>query len=262
MKAESTKMPQFAPLLAMLRCGRNGSSTPEWQRVLKQFGLEGIGVHAKRFFPRRGPEYEGWKEADTVECFNSLIAVINAAEVRAVGASLVVDIFNQLNADERRYVTGAQFGIKANKWLTSGAPKTPYHVPVQHAVIDGGKMASPENKAHFVHDQQNQYAPLVLERFAELKKALKIKDNLGDMVFSSRLEAIPLQAADLIAYVATKHAEARLASGLPNVPLSYESRRILERPHDLRFIDRHGISLILDGCPAHLRTSFLGPGGV
>ena len=229
---------------------------PRWNKALKAFGLEESGFHAKRFFARAGKEYRGWKEVDTTECFNHLMNAINAARVVPVGSCLIVELFNRLNADERRYLTGAKFDVVRKKWLTSGAPNTPYHVPIQQAVIDAAKMTPVGSKVHFVHDQQTQYAPLVLERFAELKQILSVRDKLGDMVFSSRQEAVPLQAADLVAFVATKYGEAKILDR--SAPPSYEFQRIMERPNNrLRFFDERGLKLILGRCPSQFRTSLV-----
>jgi hypothetical protein len=228
-----------------------------WQRVLKQFGLLEVGFHAQQFFARAGKEYRGWTPADTTDCFDRLIATINVIKACPVGSCLIVDVFRRLNVDERRYLTGARYDMSRSKWLTSGAPETPYHLPIQQVVVDAAHLASPSKKAHFVHDQQKQYGPLVLERFSELRNILAIKECLGDIVFSPRLEAVPLQAADLIAFVATKYAEARLATGNPRIAPSYEFRRVMERPNNIRFLDENGIALLLDGCPTALRTSLI-----
>ncbi len=228
---------------------------PKWDRALKDCGIQDVGFHAKDFFARADKKYQGWTEADTTECFNLLVNVINQSDLRPVGGCIVSEVFWKLNPDERRYLTGGRFDEKRDKWLTSGAPKTPYHFPIQQAVIDAGMMASPDNKVHFVHDQQKQYAPLVLERFIELKQTLRIKDNLGDFVFASRLEATPLQAADLIAYLATKYAERRLETGNPTVEPSYEFHRLMERKNEMRFLDESSVSLLLKGCPKKFRTT-------
>jgi hypothetical protein len=79
------------------------------------------------------------------------------------------------------------------------------------------------------------------------------------MVFSPRLEAIPLQAADLHAFLATKYAEARLKSGNPKVEPSYFFRRVMERPNNVRFLDEGGLAFLLDGCPQVFRTSLMPP---
>jgi hypothetical protein len=229
---------------------------PGWAKVLRKFGLEHCGFHGTNFFPRSGIDYRDWKEEDTVACFNALVNIVNAAELTPIGGSVVTEVFWRLNADERRYITGARYDEQTQKWLTSGAPKTPYHFPVQQAVVDSAGMASSTNKAHFVHDQHKQYAPLVLERFAQLKENLtERRDRLGDFVFSPRMEATPLQAADMMAYQATKYAEQRVETGNPRVEPNYYFRRLMERKNNLRFLDDYAVALLLEGCPPHLRTT-------
>jgi hypothetical protein len=225
----------------------------EWPRVLKRFGLSDF--HAKRFFKRAGDEYAGWTEGETIDCFNQLVAVINQAHLTPVGAAVVTQSFWKLSQEERRWITGAEFDVDTSKWLDSGAPKTPYHLPVRHAVIESAKFGSPDNKVHYVHDRQDQYAPLVLEGFNQLKETLRSRDNLGDMVFSGRREAIPLQAADLIAYHVAKYAESRLQTGEPHPTPSYEMQRLMERPNEIRYYDDYGLSLLLSGCPQAIRTT-------
>jgi hypothetical protein len=64
-----------------------------------------------------------------------------------------------------------------------------YHLPIQQVVVDAGGLATRQNKVQFVRDQQKQYAPLVLQRFAELKQIEGLHDNLGNLDVASRLVA-------------------------------------------------------------------------
>ena len=60
--------------------------TPKWQSILKKvwFGTRRLS-REKSFFFCRGTDYKDWKEADTIECFNHLIGVINGIKATPIG---------------------------------------------------------------------------------------------------------------------------------------------------------------------------------
>ena len=65
----------------------------------------------------------------------------------------MVNVFQSLNVDERRYPDLAEDWMKA---VASGSlaahPIPRYHVPIQNVVIDAGQMkASPKNKSSFLY---------------------------------------------------------------------------------------------------------------
>jgi hypothetical protein len=99
----------------------------------------------------------------------------------------------------------------AKKWKRQGAPTKPYFLAFQQAVLDavkfsqrydtGGRHLGMGEIVHFVFDQQFEYERSARGIFNAMKRsALSVKDRIGDVVFSSKSRALPLQVADFIAY--------------------------------------------------------------
>jgi len=99
----------------------------------------------------------------------------------------------------------------AKRWKRQGAPTKPYFLAFQQTVLDAvkfsqhcdiaGRHLGTGDIVHFVFDQQFEYERSARGIFNAMKRStLSVKDRIGDVVFSSKSRALPLQVADFLAY--------------------------------------------------------------
>ncbi|HXE91261.1 MAG TPA: DUF3800 domain-containing protein [Terriglobales bacterium] len=221
----------------------------DWASILKRYRV--AEFHAKDFFRRDedgNPLHEHYRHLgrDGANAFlNDLINAINKAKPKMIGKAVLVEDFFSFSLGERRYLTGAQYDPTAKKFLSSGAPETHFHVPMQAVVINAALGAKRlKEKAHFVCDRQDEYAPLVVERFAEIAK--RNPDlPLGDLVHSDSRDVCALQAADLACWGASVYAKKRFKKN--ETETDYMVRRLLEREADFELMDARKLRLLLEG---------------
>lgn len=175
-----------------------------WARVLKQYGVEEF--HAKEFWAfdehgnRAARPYRGWPDSKANAFLGSLLEIIeNCRKVHPVTSVVVVESFNKLSHNERRFITGGH--IVNGKFRSSGCPNKPYFLPFQVVVTDAADHAPVGGKAHFFFDLNKQFKGYALELFTLLKsQETNVANRLGDISFPTGVEAVQLQAADLLCY--------------------------------------------------------------
>jgi len=172
-----------------------------WLKVLSDFNLPEF--HAKKFFAAREEPYRSLSSEEQRKLLDGLLGAIHQHGITPVAASVVKRDFEQLTQNERRFVTGGLVGGNGNyRWRTSGAPSKPYFLVFQWCIAKAVKLAKVGKVVQFIFDQQNEYAPLALQLFQEAKLLLSPEESarVGGCAFLSRLDAPPLQAADLLAH--------------------------------------------------------------
>ena len=175
-----------------------------WQTILNRHKVEEF--HAKQFWAfadkgeRVGP-YKEWSESKAHHFLDELIAVIDGHKIHPVSTVLVVDAFNRLTHNERRFLTGG--ALRDGKFVTSGCASKPYFLPFQTVVLDLARHASIGGKAHFAFDLNKQFKGYALELFALVKglTALPFHNRIGEISFPTGLEAVQLQTANLLCYL-------------------------------------------------------------
>jgi hypothetical protein len=189
--------------------------------------------------------YRNWTDAESNAFINDLINIINVHTPKMVGSAIVVPDFFSFSFDERRHLTGGMFDRVTHKWLTTGAPMTPFHVPMQNTVIQSAKLAKAEHEtAYFVCDEQDQYYPLVHERFLQIKQRHP-QLPFGTMVPESSIKICALQAADLVCYAAKIFYERKLKYGRDK--LDYIFSRLLATYSGFIYFDRDKLAKLISG---------------
>ena len=187
-------------------------ATPRnWQRFqdrwLKASG--GVDFHGKQFFARTptgarvGP-YKDWSNADAVTYATLLVEAILLSQLRPVGGLIDVNAFKALPLDDRKWLTGATWSIKRQKWLTSGSPNRPYYLGFIECLEGAASnINKPGWQVNFCFDQQNELAPWALQFFQTAKRrtGIPLSGKLGDAIFKSKTGVGGLQAADLLAHI-------------------------------------------------------------
>jgi hypothetical protein len=202
-----------------------------WHGLLKKYDLEFF--HAREYAKHSGPFREGpphlyrtareifahhppnWDTDCRRQFETDAIAVIYGSLDRSdplilVGAAINTRDFLALSVDHRRWLTGGYMS-RAKRWKRQGAPTKPYFLAFQQAVLDAVKFSQHYDSSgrhlgtgdivHFVFDQQFEYERSARAIFNAMKRSpLSVKDRIGDVVFSSKARALPLQVADFIAY--------------------------------------------------------------
>ncbi|PYP88998.1 MAG: hypothetical protein DMF61_04675 [Blastocatellia bacterium AA13] len=183
----------------------------EFDRAFLKAGDDAIdpGFHAKEFFGRdlngqRVQSYKGWSDDRALNLLGHLVDAIRDVDIHPIGCAIDVNLLNQYSLEERRFLTGGERSAYGkHKLQISGAPERPYFFPFQAVIMRSllqCKRAS--YTVNFVFDQQKQFAGfanVLYNRTIETAPPRERK-QLGSLVFSPRQQALPLAAADLIAY--------------------------------------------------------------
>jgi hypothetical protein len=168
-----------------------------WKDVLKEADAQYF--HANKFFHGIKP-YEGWSLSKREAFLGALIELItdNKRELQLVAAAVDIAAFRARSEDERIYLTGGRW--TDGKWAFRGAPARPYYVPLCSVL---NSCYRHRVRVNLFHDQQNVYAEHVRRLHSEMQQHLPIlrRRHIGAITFGSKLDYVPLQAADLAAYL-------------------------------------------------------------
>jgi hypothetical protein len=168
-----------------------------WSRVLHDAGADYF--HSKEFF-QGGKPFGQWSGEKRIRFIDDLIQLIDEWEGLSLAASAVdTKAFFARNEQERIYLTGGRW--HRGKWRFPGAPTKPYYLPFAH-VFD--KFHKGIERVNMFHDQHSVYAEHALRLHAHAKlhrKPPEFRQGIGTLTFGSKTEFVPLQAADLAAYL-------------------------------------------------------------
>jgi hypothetical protein len=258
-----------------------------WRGLLDKYEIEFF--HAREYAKRTGPFKEGpphlWRTAKEIfahhppnwdsDCRRSFetdaLAVIHVSLDRSdplilVGAAINSKDFLALPIDHRRWLTGGYMSAP-KKWRRQGAPTKPYFLAFQQAVLDAVKFSQHYDSAgrhlgtgdtvHFVFDQQFEYEQSARGIFNAMKRSpLSVKDRIGDVVFSSKSRALPLQVADFIAYESFCYLVERIHRN--RELMRRQAARRLFRMSAMRsvYIDAKELKKLLAACPPTQHSLF------
>jgi hypothetical protein len=235
----------------VLPAKRAWTLSTEWQTsLLYKYSVPYF--HAKEFAQRSGP-FRGWSERKIRDFSIDAIGIINSATSNfenetLIAAALTSKDFFALSIEERRWLTGGQYvhstSTTKKKWKKQGAPTKPYFLLFQQAVLDAVKFTQDRTfqgnplgtgeVVHFIFDQQHEYEATARAVFRAMKQMpLSVRERIGNVVFSSKLRAIPLQVADFMAYESFNYLSNREVNGVD--VLSHQATRLLRR-WDTRYV--------------------------
>lgn len=193
--------------------------TKEWSAALDEYGVPRF--HAKDFFQparRRKVEcYQGWTDQKLTRFLRLLLETLNRRRIEAAIAAVHAPSFNALAEDDRRFLSGGIMNTRAQlmgdddlrlsrKWLSSGAPTRPYFCAFQGFISQALDKTSDDSILSFTLEQQNVVEARAIQTFHEAYKTERYlrSAKLGDITFADSERKLPLQAADLIAYLSNR----------------------------------------------------------
>jgi hypothetical protein len=170
-----------------------------------------------------------------------------------VAIAVGVEQYNALSEDERRWLT-TNATVTSN-WPAEGMPSAPYFLCFQHCVISSTKLIPEGEKIFYTFDRQDAYREKAGELYNQiLELPLDRISRLGDTVaFSSKREAVLLQAADLLVFVMRWFAQSSMAEVDDDIARRVLRQFVLEKDSVVAgrvdFLDK-----LLQSCP--FRSSF------
>lgn len=216
----------------------------KWKAILTLFDVpEEQGFHSNQFFHHQG-FCKDWNDARYRSFLNKLLDAIYQCRVVCIGCMVDVAYFKSLTEDERRWLTG---GYKAKQWDSEGSPNSPYFAAFQGAVVGAAKNTPDGEKVTFVFDRQTQHETKARLTYPTmLLSTPDVKDKLSDdIVFSTRLSAVVLQSADLMAYQAYQHVVRRIENGGQYVAPNYVIKQLMRNKWDLKFCNEASVKRLL-----------------
>jgi len=218
----------------------------KWKAILTKFEVPGDkGFHSDPFFHHEGC-FKDWNEPKWRSFLNKLLDAIYHSRVICVGCMVDVEYFKALSEDERRWLTG---GYKGRQWDSEGSPNNPYFVAFHTAVIGAANHTPSGEKVTFTFDRQEQYESRARMSYNTMLNFTphNIKDKLADdILFSDRLSAVVLQAADLMAYQAYRHVVRRMDNVGADVAENYVLKQLRRNKSSLKFINEASVKRLLE----------------
>jgi len=172
----------------------------EWKIVLESEGIKEF--HANEFWPRfkgiRLPPYVGWSDARHAAFVDRLLTIIQKHKIFPFGCGVVVSDLRKQPEHYRKVFAGYD-----HKEIVKEKALKSIYLPLQVAIFQAARYCHRDVRMNFVFDDDRKTVARVSHCFAQLKKETKDNpdvDNLGELTFADSCIAVPLQAADLLAY--------------------------------------------------------------
>jgi hypothetical protein len=277
----SAKVCLVAGIIADLRVCTNLAAS--WRNLLVRYQVPYF--HAKEYAQRTGPfrpkevkrigtfglthrEYL-WDDKKRFEFETDAISVINESLwIQIVGCAVNQRDFFAFSLDERRWLTGG-FLSNTGKWKKQGAPTKPYFLAFRQTIMDavkftqrvdvGGVPQGTGDIVHFVFDQQREYESSACAIFNNMKRAeSSVKDRIGDIIFTSKTQALPLQVADFIAYEWYRNIEEALVQGSHQFR-NQAAKRLFQREKRLVYMNGSILKAMLERSPVRHNGAFVLP---
>ncbi len=197
----------------------------QWKSVLQSEAIEEF--KGNEFWPRpegkRVGPYKTWTDARHRDFIDRLLKIIEDTRVYPFAAGFVRTEWDNLDPFLKRVFAGLEYDAKDSDIKSAVFPFT-------WCVGHIADYCKPDNLMHFVVDDDPRMARFAAQVYATLKRET-IRDKgklgcvLGELTFADSRIAVPLQAADLLAYEA--HRYAKKAQGDNTSPMRDEYRRAL-----------------------------------
>lgn len=222
-----------------------------WRRLLKRFKLSEF--HAQRFWghqdgAKRSSPFNTWTDHQADEFLNEVFRIIENSRIAPVAAAVPLEDWKMISEQYRHFLTGGDFDAVKKAAATPGAPTKSYYLALAACITNAARHARAGTKVHFVLDLNQQLAPyatILFQKFRE-RGSLRVRTRLGGMSFENSQVALPLQAADLLAFQFFKHIEARKRLGATvRNPILERALCNLKSPHDIPLYNAAGLDLVL-----------------
>jgi hypothetical protein len=199
----------------------------QWKSVLQSEGIEEF--KSNEFWPRFPPEgkrigpYKTWTDARHRGFIDRLLKIIEDTRVYPFASGFVRTEWDNLDPFLKRVFAGLEDDAKDSDIKSVVFPFT-------WCVGRIADYCKSDTLMHFVLDDDPRIAKFAAQVYTTLKRET-IRDKgvlacvLGDLTFADSRIAVPLQAADLLAYEA--HRYAKKAQGDANALMRDEYRRAL-----------------------------------
>jgi len=195
----------------------------QWQPIIERYGVSEF--HAKRFWARDNNakpvgEYKGWSERKLFGFLDALLKVIESRKIYPFASGVLGEEWKKHSLAQRRVFTGA------TRQHPSGAPSKPIFMGFVTNVIRIAFYCKPGIRVNFVFDDNPKTEEWAYPCYDGIKQmGGSLSSRLGELTFASSAKAVPLQAADLLAYQA--HKWAKEANGNANHSVNSVYRRAL-----------------------------------
>lgn len=195
-----------------------------WKAVLDSEGIDEF--HAKKFWPRipgkgRVRPYHDWSDERHASFIDRLLAVIESSKIYPFACGVVAAEWDNLEVEAKTILTVQE----------KQALQKPMLFAMMRIMFRVAKYCNQGKVVNFTFDEcsSDKLKTAVMLRFAEVKRVFRDDDPLieriGGLEFESSEKALPLQAADLLAYEAHRYAKA--AKDDIKHPVRTEYRRAL-----------------------------------
>ncbi len=181
-----------------------------WKDVLDRNAVDEF--HAREFWKHTAGgegtgKYRGWSRKKRREFMEELLGVIGCTEIYPFASGVLRSEWMRLTVRERKILCG---GKPPNLASVSA---NPIFLPFQQCVARSAIYCKPGIRIHFVFDDDKKTSAWAPSCYQQLKALVteeghpEIENILGDLTFADSKIAMPLQAADLLAYEAYKYAQ-------------------------------------------------------
>ena len=176
-------------------------------------------------------------------CALRLVEMLGSSGLEPIGMSINANIFRSLSDNEKRYMTSAE--LYGKTWQQQ--PRHPYFACFHYCVTQANQFTPNGEKIYLTFDRQDNYVERATTTFNQLKDlGEKWGERLGDTIlFSSKREAVLLQAADLLAYSVGR----LLNTGKQNVVVQSVLDKLAFGRDYIRAMDVKSIDEHLKTCP-------------
>jgi hypothetical protein len=177
----------------------------DWHGILTAYNVHEF--HAKEYWARdekqqRVGPYKGWTDQRRKHFLFELLSVIGAYKLFPFAHGVRRSEWNKQSQPERQLLCGGH-SLKA--------PDNPMFMAFRVCILRTISYCRPGVVMHFALDSNKNTDPWALICYGELKRLLSqasdpAAKHMGDLTFADSVRALPLQAADLLAYEAYKYA--------------------------------------------------------
>jgi len=204
----------------------------EWMRVLCDFRIQAF--HASPMEAReQGSEFEYWSNDQCDDLVSQLVAVINRPVLLGVSAvadaaAYQQDFTTKIPSKETVRASGESGWTKSYRHAYGD---NPYVICMLNCLRVVSDFHAQKSRCHepiaCIFDERN-WKGVITEIYDGAKTDTAWGARLGPLAFASDEVAIPLQAADLLAYMTRRHMVAMMA-----VVSSAEGQRLIQNGHSV-----------------------------
>jgi len=177
----------------------------EWTRILVEFGVKCF--HASEFADRKnGPNnpawpYRGWDDATRDSFIRKLITIARDGTYFSVGGIVVVRAYDENISEEHKKDMEHPYQFCFQLFLDQLLYAVNNHLEPP---------LCPTDKVDFHFDRQSEMEDRARRTFSTIKCIRDPQCRLGSISFDDKSDFIPLQTADLLAYVMRQSASRKM----------------------------------------------------